>query len=470
MISGRYTRVRPIGRGGTGSVWLGRDEALGRDVALKRIGVLPGGEETDLARAEREAQLAARLHHPHVVTVLDVVTDEETDTRWLVMEHVEGRDLGAVVRDDGPLAPEEAARLLGQVADALVAAHEVGMVHRDVKPSNVLVDASGEAKLTDFGIARLVDDPSLTQTGLVVGSPAYLAPEVARGSRGDERVDAWSWGATLFHVLSGQAPYQGGETMGTLYRLVNEPAPRLTEAGPLAPVLAGAMTKDPDRRWSMVQVRDFLRDGTVPADLPDDPDATRAVPVVPPEPATTPLTVTGPAADVAVPVAAPEPSPRRDDRRRLAALVVAALVLVAGAVWLVLRLDAGDTSAPAAGSPSASAGPAAEPTAEGMERFVSDYVAATGDDPARSWEMLTDKFQRESGGFETYAEFWGPASNGRVTDVVSADPDTLRIAYQVRFDTWDNGPGPTRLQLAFDPETDTYKIDGETSAGFVPAG
>ena len=185
MIAGRYTLDREIGRGGMGAVWLARDEVLGRDVAIKRIGMVPGGGSPDLERAEREGRLAARLNHPHVVAVFDLV--HEGDERWLVMEYVPGVTLGELVRRDGALTPDQAAPLLRQAADALAAAHSAGIVHRDVKPSNILVTGDGQVKLSDFGIARAEADASLTQTGLVTGSPAYLAPEVASGQLGHGR-------------------------------------------------------------------------------------------------------------------------------------------------------------------------------------------------------------------------------------------------------------------------------------------
>ena len=168
-IAGRYTLEREVGRGGMGAVWLGTDRVLGRQVALKRLGRRPGAGTTDFERAEREARLAARLNHPHVVAVFDLV--EEGEEHWLVMEYVEGRTLSELVREDGALTPDEAAPLLRQAADALAAAHESGIVHRDVKPSNILVTAEGQVKLSDFGIARAEADASLTQTG-----PGHRAP------------------------------------------------------------------------------------------------------------------------------------------------------------------------------------------------------------------------------------------------------------------------------------------------------
>ena len=159
---------------------LAHDEVLGRTVAIKRIGLLPGTTDKDVERAEREARIAAGISHPHVVSILDLVRD--VDCYWLVMEHVKGRTLAEVVRADGPLGAERAAGILAQAADALVQATRAGIVHRDVKPSNIMVDDHDHAKLGDFGIARSANDAALTRTGLVTGSPAYLAPEVASGS------------------------------------------------------------------------------------------------------------------------------------------------------------------------------------------------------------------------------------------------------------------------------------------------
>ena len=445
VIAGRYELVREVGRGGMGTVWLARDEVLDRLVALKRIGLLPGVDSTDLARAEREARLAAQLNHPHVVAVFNFVVDAETDSRWLVMEYVEGSTLAQLVRDRGPLTPDEAAPLIRQVADALVAAHAVGIVHRDVKPSNILVDRHRQAKLTDFGIARVAADPALTQTGFLTGSPAYLAPEVASGERGGEPVDAWSLGATLFHVLAGRPPYDiGDNVLGGLYKVVHDEPPRLAGAGRLAPLLAGTMERDPSRRWSMAQVRDFLDGGSVPTE-------TRVVGV-----------------------------PPRPRRGLLAGLVALAAAVVLGIVLFTLLPDeepadpaAEDTSQaptsspePSQSEPSQEAAPAG-PTARGMEDFIRGYVAAVSSDPDTAWQMLTPKFQRESGGLDTYREFWGGVGTGQVLEV-AADPENLVVNYRVRFDNFGTGERPTVLQLVYDDGR--YLINGESTEGFVPAG
>jgi len=177
VIAGRYTLVREIGRGGAGVVHLGHDEVLDRHVAIKRMGLLPGTTEDDVARAEREARLAAGISHPHVVSILDLVKDE--DCYWLVMEHVEGRTLTEVVVAEGALEPARAARILAQAADGLVEATRAGIVHRDVKPSNIMVDDQDHAKLGDFGIARSADDAALTRTGLVASVHTFARSEIA---------------------------------------------------------------------------------------------------------------------------------------------------------------------------------------------------------------------------------------------------------------------------------------------------
>ena len=267
LIGGRYLLQRQIGQGGMGAVWLAVDKVLGREVAVKRLGMFPDGGSLDLVRAEREARLAARLNHPHVVAVFDFVA--EGDEQWLVMEHVAGTDLAAVTADDGGLAPAEAAALLAQVAEALAAAHTAGIVHRDVKPSNILIAADGTAKLADFGIAR-ARDSTVTVSGSVTGSPAYLAPEVAAGQPATEASDVWSLGATLYQALTGRPPYDTSDSvLSAMYRIVHEAPPRLPGAGWPADLLEVTMATDPADRWPMSRVSEYLAAGPpLPVDEP----------------------------------------------------------------------------------------------------------------------------------------------------------------------------------------------------------
>ena len=178
VIAGRYEVIRPIGSGGMGTVWLCLDTVLGREVAVKQIGALPG-EPAAAARAMREARIAASLNDPHAVGVFDVV--DENDSHWLVMEYVEGQSLAELIREVGTLPPTRVAEIGSAVASALARAHERGIVHRDIKPGNILIDLAGTPKISDFGIARAHTDDQLTQTGFMTGTPGYLSPELARG-------------------------------------------------------------------------------------------------------------------------------------------------------------------------------------------------------------------------------------------------------------------------------------------------
>jgi serine/threonine protein kinase len=208
VLVNRYALKTPLGRGGMGVVWRAHDVVLGREVAVKEV-VFPASlsaaeRHSAQARVAREARAAARLNHPGVVTLYDVVTSQ--GNVFLVMELVEAPTLAELVRVEGPLAPERVAEIGAQVASALEAAHQAGIVHRDVKPANVLVPPSGSAKLADFGVASLADDPRLTTTGLVIGSPAYMAPEQAKGEGTGPPADFWALGATLYFAVEGEPP------------------------------------------------------------------------------------------------------------------------------------------------------------------------------------------------------------------------------------------------------------------------
>src|SRR5262245_53939610 len=209
LIAGRYRLVTQLGQGGMGRVWLGRDEVLHRDVAMKEVtppdGLPPGEREAMGQRSLREARAIARLSHPNVVRVYDVVQSEPWP--WIVMEYVPSRSLDQVLRGDGPLPPDQAARIGLGVLGALRAAHRVGMVHRDVKPGNVLLGPDGRVVLTDFGLATFDGDATVTRPGMIIGSPAFMAPE--RAARGDSTPasDLWSLGATLHAAVEGRSPY-----------------------------------------------------------------------------------------------------------------------------------------------------------------------------------------------------------------------------------------------------------------------
>jgi len=260
VVAGRYALTDVLGRGGMGTVWLATDQVLERKVALKEVtfSIDISDEERNILRERtmREARAAARLDHPHVATVYDVV--EEEGKPWLVMEHVPARSLQEILEERGPLPPTAAARIGLDVLDALEAAHEAGIVHRDVKPANVLVALDGSACLTDFGIATTTGDSSLTTHGALIGSPSYMAPERVNGEEPRPPVDLWSLGATLYAAVEGRPPFNRGEAMATLMSVVSEhPAPML-RAGPLEPVLSGLLTKDPTQRSTAPAAREQL--------------------------------------------------------------------------------------------------------------------------------------------------------------------------------------------------------------------
>ncbi|HKD89087.1 MAG TPA: serine/threonine-protein kinase, partial [Streptosporangiaceae bacterium] len=251
LVAGRYRLQGPIGRGAMGIVWRGRDELLARDVAVKEVQITahasPADAETLYQRTLREARTAARLKHPSVVTVYDVV--EEDGSPWIIMELVEARSLDRVITEDGPLPPLQAAELGTSLVGALATAHSAGVLHRDVKPSNVLVTEDGKAVLTDFGIATFAEDPSVTQAGLVVGTPGFTPPERVRGDAATAASDLWSLGATLYAAVEGRGPFDrvGGSTVITA-GVATEDAPRAPSAGPLAPVIDALLSRDPGSR------------------------------------------------------------------------------------------------------------------------------------------------------------------------------------------------------------------------------
>jgi serine/threonine protein kinase len=469
-----------------GAVWRGRDEVLMRTVALKKIGVAPGGITPDARRAEREAKLAAKLNHANVVAVFDLVEetgDDGQSHQWLVMEHVEGTDLSELIRQRGRLGPDEVAPILAQVASALAAAHGAGIVHRDVKPSNILVAPDGQVKLSDFGIARTSADPALTQTGLVTGSPAYLSPEVASGQQATPASDVWSWGATLFHALEGRPPYQIGDNLlGALYRIVHEEPPQCEEAAWLAPALAATMTRDPAQRWPISTAQDFLEAGpqaqpvvastggladiglaavdTAEARRPrsyDDEGATQVLP----------LGGTTTAPPPAVPAPPGDPAPRDEPRRRrLLALgaTLALLVVVAVAFAIGMRDDGGDDDTGSPSSPgtdtASSSSSVEQPTKAGMEDFLETYIATASSDPAEAFDMLTPAFQKESGGLTGYEEFWGDVRSADVLDV-SGDPETLEVSYTYRYKEARGGPIEDDVVLKLTFDDGAYLIDQE---------
>ncbi|CAL9411057.1 Serine_threonine-protein kinase PknD [Streptomyces sp. enrichment culture] len=261
VIAGRYRLLSPLGEGGMGTVWRARDEVLHREVAVKEVRAPAGLPASDVermyARLEREAWAAARVADRNVVTVYDVATEDGRP--WIVMELVRGLSLAEVLDAEGPLSPQRAAHIGAEVLAALRAAHAAGVLHRDVKPANVLIANDGRVVLTDFGIAMVEGSSALTMTGEVVGSPEFLAPERALGRTPGPESDLWSLGVLLYAAVEGNSPFRQDTPLSTLRAIVDEELPPPRRAGPLTPVLEGLLRKDPARRLPAERAQQDLR-------------------------------------------------------------------------------------------------------------------------------------------------------------------------------------------------------------------
>ncbi|GAA1356614.1 serine/threonine-protein kinase [Streptomyces beijiangensis] len=288
LLAGRYRLGDVLGKGGMGTVWRAVDETLGRTVAVKELRFPTAIDEDEkrrlITRTMREAKAIARIRNSGAVTVYDVVDDD--DRPWIVMELVEGGSLAERVREDGVLTPRRAAEVGLAILDVLRAAHREGILHRDVKPSNVLIAEDGRVVLTDFGIAQVEGDPSVTSTGMLVGAPSYISPERARGHKPGPPADLWSLGGLLYASVEGVPPYDKGSAIATLTAVMTEPLDPPKNAGPLEEVIYGLLAKDPDQRLDDAGARSLLSEivnapeaAQKTAEVPAD--ATRVVPLPP---------------------------------------------------------------------------------------------------------------------------------------------------------------------------------------------
>ncbi|MGY1740347.1 MULTISPECIES: protein kinase domain-containing protein [unclassified Blastococcus] len=497
LVSGRYRLLAQIAGGGMGTVWRARDELLGRLVAVKQVLPPAGADPTTVdqqrQRALREGRIAARLSHPHAISVYDVATDGGQP--WLVMEYLPSRSLAQVLTEDGLLRSEQVAQIGAQVADALVATHAAGIVHRDVKPANVLVgqggDADGMVKITDFGISHAIGDVTLTQTGQITGTPAFLAPEVAQGAEMTEASDVFSLGATLYTCLEGEPPFgMDDNALRLLHRVAQGSARPPTRAGSLAAPLMAMLADDPAARPTMGRVRDELarlaagRDGDpttvlrarvlAPADSPRRTPTT-SLPAPPPSraagPPTPPAPLSPPPPEPPV-RPAPEPAAPARSRRRWPLLVagLALLLLLGGGVlWLATASGGGDadpgadppasSSAPATQEapetqaapettaveeePSTSASPEPTPTtsapaeddtAAEVQDLLEEYYALLPDDPEGAY-ALTGPSLQSAASYDYYADFFGVWSEVSLLDVrdVSVDDGEITATTDVEF-------------------------------------
>ncbi|MFE2875747.1 protein kinase [Streptomyces roseus] len=260
LLARRYRLREVLGKGGMGTVWRAEDETLGRTVAVKELRFSTGVDEDEkrrlITRTLREAKAIARIRSGGAVTVFDVV--DEDGRPWIVMELIEGPSLAEFIRENGPLTPHRAAEVGLAVLDVLRAAHGQGILHRDVKPSNVLIARTGRVVLTDFGIAQVEGDPSVTSTGMLVGAPSYISPERARGQKPGPPADMWSLGGLLYAAVEGVPPYDKGSALATLTAVMTEPVDPPKNAGPLTEVIYGLLAKDPARRLDDERARAML--------------------------------------------------------------------------------------------------------------------------------------------------------------------------------------------------------------------
>ena len=453
IIADRYVVLRAVGRGGMGTVWLCRDEVLGREVAVKQVGVLPGESAPDLARALREARSSAALHHPHVVSVFDAI--EADDHIWLVMEYVPGETLSQLIAREGRLEPERVAAIGAQVADGLAAAHARGTIHRDVKPGNVLI-AGDTAKISDFGIARTRGDDQLTRSGVVMGTPLYFSPELARGADPTPAADVWALGATLYTAVEGVPPIADRRNaIATLAAIAETRPPHPDHGAFLTDPLGRMLDPDPASRWSMADAAHALRRLHERHRPPGTLAMTGEV-----EPATPAAPVETDTADVGTPSGTADirTAPERHRRSRLPLLLGALLLLlltgVTGAV--LLRPDGSDPSSSTdsssetaspekseSPSPSATTSPSQSqsPTqssssttspspAAGAAQSVADYYTLLPGNPRKAWQMLSEDARAQAGGYDSYVGFWRTIGEVSV-DAVSADGDvvTAQLTY-----------------------------------------
>jgi serine/threonine protein kinase len=361
LINGRYRLLNLIGHGSMGTVWRAYDEFLRRPVAVKEVRLPPGMPEAEAdelrERTMREARAIGVLTHPNVVTLHDIA--QVDGDPYVVMELVPGSSLAHLLREHGKLDTTQAAAVADAVAAALQAAHHAGITHRDVKPANVLVAQDGRIKLADFGIARNVSERTLTSTGITLGSPAYIAPEVASGGAVAPAADLWGLGATLFAAADGRAPYDpDGDVMTTLLQVVNGDVPQPETTGPIGEVITGLMVKDAAARMSLTEVRRLIypllppagesaftreaiaRAETQAADSPTRVTAAKpAQPEPAPQPSAPPLAPDpGPLPFVPAPVA----TPRRSVPRALVVILAVVFFLAAAAGGFALARLVGD--------------------------------------------------------------------------------------------------------------------------------
>lgn len=541
LVAGRYRLTDPIGTGAMGVVWRALDIRLQRTVAVKQVllgpHLSPAAAKEARMRALREGRIAARLHHPNAITVFDVA--DEDNQPWLVMEYMDAPSLAVRLAGAGTLPPREVARIGAQAAGALAAAHDAGIVHRDVKPANLLVADNGTVKITDFGISRAVGDVTVTATGLLAGTPAYLSPEVARGENPEPPSDVFALGSTLYAAATGRPPFgEGDNPLAVLHAVAGGKVAEPEGVGELGPVLMRLLEPDSANRPTMREAQRLLTEVAAGRDpgpahpatkvmpvagggdstgerdtsrkttdegsarptkrLPDTPAAAVASAAVGADsdspsgaPVGSPGGVTGfadggmvrpterfagppvpesrPGAAFDAPAAPVPPSAAGDPvarpsaartsgggRGRIAALIVAGVLVVGVLAGMILASGGDDPSDSAAGAAGATAvvpdesgsadgdpsgttgesgsvpGTHSSATAETgpltdarVEQFVREYYGLLPGDTGTAWARLSPQYQGVAGGYGDYTNFWSTISAVQVTSVTPAGPGTV---------------------------------------------
>ena len=429
LVAGRYRLTAVIGSGGMGVVWRGHDELLNRDVAVKEVIWPPHFTEREqqlaCRRATREAQMAGRLSHRNVVRIYDIV--EEDGHPCIVMEYLPYQSLRDLLKEEGPLPPDRAAQIGLGILAALSAAHAEGILHRDVKPANILVGPDGRVVLTDFGIARAADSPTLTADGTLLGSPSYIAPERARNGQSGTGVpaDLWGLGASLYTAVEGRPPFDRDGALATLTAVVADEPDQALHAGPLEPVISGLLRKDPDQRLGAAEAERLLRQVAEP---PPQLEAAPALPARPPRAG----------------LESWQPAPPRPGKSRGSLVALAVLVVVAAAATglaLVLTSSPGRQATASSSSPSpaashGSASPLASPAPSRTATSPTATPSATSSARTSQAQSSPSGSAPASGSGNTAGYGALPAGYYRFTNSTGFSigvPDSWHISHQGHY-------------------------------------
>ncbi|MEU0882107.1 protein kinase [Lentzea sp. NPDC005914] len=499
-LGDRYVLLDQLGAGAMGVVWRARDELLHRDVAVKQMllkDVQPHEAHEAVQRAMREGRIAARLQHPHAIAVYDVVLDNGKPC--LVMEYMPSKNVSMILDERGPMPPVEAARIGSLAAAALAAAHDAGIVHRDIKPGNVLIGRDGNVKITDFGISRALGDVAVTKTGMLAGTPAYLAPELARGAEPAPPSDVFSLGATIYAMTEGEPPFgKSTNDLGLLYKVARGETRPPMRSGPLTPLLVRLLANEPSQRPTAAQAAEELK--AIAAGVPVP--ATTVIPQRPMSPpsGTAVMPASGPGTQAPrtmppqpprtrppAPLAEPEPEPKKGRGLAVAASILAVL-LIAGVAYAIVQSqgDKKDTGAGPTNSasytpsltqppPSAtkdtptktsekptsqtyqskptSAPPATKFTKAQVVQFVQRYYAKL---PQNAAETLDDWDPEKAPSENSVKEYWGGYTKVAIKGsplVTASDDGTFQVTTALQLTEAETSKTST--------EESTLKISGK---------